>query len=287
MVTETTSFTVDFDWLTDFVRSLWAEGSFRRALSVLEDMGIPEYESFEIIRGNLKMTQDPNGEKGIDGITAKDNWKPCLPNCELQRYPDPKELESIEKNRDKYAKIYIDQCVTEIYTMLQELNQAIETGKGMLIGNVEEKLFYYPDEAFQIVGINKNSYQEHLDKAELLYKIREKQEIKLEEYIQHQLELDKKSLPEIDVNLESLYGWLLPDGKFYPCNWQDHIWLAGKLGKSEKQAEYEGWIKFTKSGIYYLAQEKPTQKQMDVVFEWCNKHDEVETWKKFYSEYLQ
>jgi hypothetical protein len=286
MISEKLHFTVNFNWLTDFVRSLWAEGSFRKALTILEDMGIPQHESFEIIRGNLKMLQNPKGEKGIDGITAKDNWKPNLPNCELQRYPDPEELASIERDRDKYAKIYINQCVSEIYAVLSELHSAIETGNGMLIGNAEEKLLTYPDEAFSIVGIDKNSYEEHTYKAELLHNAKIQKEIEVEEYVQHQLELDKKPLPAIDTTLESIYGWLLPTGDFYPCEWQDHIWLAGKLGKSEHQAEYEGWIKFTKSGIYYLAVDMPTQKQIDMIFEWCKKHDELKAWDKFKSTYL-
>ena len=74
---------------------------------MLDDLGIPKYESFEIIRGNLKMVQNPDGITGIDGQTSKDNWKPKLENCDRSRYPDPNDLEKIENNREKNKQTLI------------------------------------------------------------------------------------------------------------------------------------------------------------------------------------
>jgi hypothetical protein len=284
METEALYFTTDFNWLTDFIRSLWSEGSFRRALDVLNDLGIPQHESFEIIRGNLKMIQDPDGVKGIDGQTAKDNWKPNLALCDHSRYPDPDELYAIEKERDIYAKKYIDQCVTQLNELLKDMSIALERGVGKDLSQYYDLINTFPDNAFEIAGIKKNDYFSMLDKIKSLYIQQEREGKKLEEYVDHQIELDSKELPEVDSEFKFLYGWLLPDGKFYPCDWLDHIWLASKLGKSEEEAENSGWIKFTQSGIWHVAKDKPTQRQIDAVFSWCNNHERMDYWNKFIEE---
>lgn len=50
----------------------------------------------------------------------------------------------------------------------------------------------------------------------------------------------------------------------------EHIWLAGKLGKTEEEAESAGWVKCSCAmlGIYVISKIKPTQKQLDTVFDW-------------------
>jgi hypothetical protein len=279
------NFTVDFNWLTNFVRSLWSEGSFRRALSILEELEIPKKESYEIIRGNLKMIQDPNGKKGIDGMTLNDNWSPDLTLCDKGRYPDPDELYLIERNRDDYAKKYIDQCATEAHVLLIDLDNALKNGDGYRIEAIEDRLNSFPDEIYDIMAISKNDYFNHIDKVNYLFREKEIADKKLDEYIIHQKELDTKKLPDVDINFDFLYGWLLPNGDYYPCAWMDHIWLAEKLGKNEKDIENFGWIKITKSGIGYESEQVPTQKQLDGLLIWCNKHDKNDWWNEFNSKF--
>lgn len=67
-----------------------------------------------------------------------------------------------------------------------------------------------------------------------------------------------------------------PDGKFYAClTRMEHIWLAKQFGKTEKEAEEAGWIKINlglMNDINILHFKKPTQKQLDTLFDWCQKH---------------
>lgn len=97
-------------------------------------------------------------------------------------------------------------------------------------------------------------------------------------FLAHQRVLDKRSTPAPDPNCESEDGWILPDGKFYGCGYMEHIWLADRLGKEEKEAEKAGWIKISHGvdGRLYIQRldtaREPTQKQIDTMFTWCEKH---------------
>lgn len=95
-------------------------------------------------------------------------------------------------------------------------------------------------------------------------------------YIAAQIAMEEKSCPPPDTKLEARDGWILPDGKFYPCGYMEHIWLADKLGKSEPEAEKLGWVKIHHAldgGLYITINEKRfTQKQQNTLFDWCQKH---------------
>lgn len=95
-------------------------------------------------------------------------------------------------------------------------------------------------------------------------------------FMAHDRELSNRSTPDPDYKLNAEDGWVLPDGKFYPCGYMEHIWLAGRLGKEEREAEKAGWIKISHglSGELYIHKhvDSPTQKQINTVFDWCEKH---------------
>ena len=80
-----------------------------------------------------------------------------------------------------------------------------------------------------------------------------------------------------DSKLIAEMGWVLPDGKFYAClTKMEHIWLASQFGLTETQAEQAGWVKITEDfvGARFIHQGKipATQKQINTVFDWCEKH---------------
>jgi len=55
----------------------------------------------------------------------------------------------------------------------------------------------------------------------------------------------------------------------------EHVWLASQFSLSEKAAEQAGWIKINhgllnETNILHF--EPPTQKQLDTLFDWCQKH---------------
>lgn len=79
------------------------------------------------------------------------------------------------------------------------------------------------------------------------------------------------------------------NGVMFPCeNTMEHGWLASRIhptaSNPEKKMEDEGCIKvaLTKSfgpisgGIYILASRKPSQKQIDAIFQWGEQKPERE-----------
>ena len=94
-------------------------------------------------------------------------------------------------------------------------------------------------------------------------------------YLAHEKELETMPAPKPDRTFKSGDGWITPDGKFYPCRYMEHIWAAHKIaGLEEKDAEKRGWIKLSDNIAMgkkvYEGGKKPTQKQRDTLFDWCN-----------------
>jgi hypothetical protein len=57
--------------------------------------------------------------------------------------------------------------------------------------------------------------------------------------------LGKKGF-EYLIDKESPYGWLSPEGDWFPCKYYDHSQLAERyLGYSEEELERKGWVKIT------------------------------------------
>lgn len=113
------------------------------------------------------------------------------------------------------------------------------------------------------------------------------QKTTVDRFIERQMELEKRPTPKPDTTYKSNMAWVLPDGKFYPCkNSMEHIWLAERLGKTEKEAEESGWVKISHTvfGLYIFSQ-KRTQRQMDTLFAWMQA-DEVMR-KRAYDEWMK
>jgi hypothetical protein len=86
--------------------------------------------------------------------------------------------------------------------------------------------------------------------------------------------------PGLDTKMESVNGWLLPNGKFYGCGSMEHAGLAHgliddeKVEDPEKEAEKRGWIKLARSitGFHCIGSKKPTQKQRNRLFDYAQFH---------------
>jgi len=83
--------------------------------------------------------------------------------------------------------------------------------------------------------------------------------------------------PEFDISkyedsITTNNGWLSPDGKFYPCEWFEHITLACTLGHDEKVLE-NFWVKLSKSETF-PPERGLSQKQMDLLFDMYTKNDQ-------------
>jgi len=78
-------------------------------------------------------------------------------------------------------------------------------------------------------------------------------------------------------------GWLDPEGRFYPCQYGEHVHTLMALEVQEEEADRRGWIKIATSmtpecsdlpgrniSIFSRRFSRPTQAQMDRVFDRFN-----------------
>ena len=296
-------FRVDFDGLTKMARDFWAEGEYARALDYLEACNIPLDKGHDIIRGKLKMAQDPNGKDGVDGIIVKDNWTPNLAYCQHSTYPDPNDLpkmaqdalnykaERRETNLEKLKK-YSDE-LGEFYQKLDwesvgQLWDLIDALAGLEEEKEEipwsRKLYKEVIENGGKIPVSRTPKEEGLTTVELKSEwqkiIKFQKENNLNNYSEDILGRDNREAPKPTKDFKKYkQGWVMPDGKFYPClTSMEHIWLADKLGKTEKEAEEAGWIKvsYAMLGIYVGCFRKATQKQLDTLFDWMQGSPERE-----------
>ncbi len=101
----------------------------------------------------------------------------------------------------------------------------------------------------------------------------------------------EKSFGKVDKTLMATNGWISPDGVLYACKYWEHIDLAIflvrklKLNESESEErvlEKAGWIKlqmsnFDSRALFYRwigfeNDYEVTQKQFDIIFDWCQLH---------------
>jgi hypothetical protein len=82
-------------------------------------------------------------------------------------------------------------------------------------------------------------------------------------------------------------GWILPDGKFYPCGFMGHGQLACDLGidSADRGAEDLGWVRCGLSemdgtrNVRIKRDKEPTQAQINKVADYCEAHDmELPEW---------
>jgi hypothetical protein len=86
---------------------------------------------------------------------------------------------------------------------------------------------------------------------------------------------------EVDHEMRSTNGWLLPNGKYYGCSAFEHIGLAENLLReyhseceiqnAERQGENLGWIKI-RTGGFLSSERKPTKKQLNKIWDYAEKH---------------
>lgn len=86
----------------------------------------------------------------------------------------------------------------------------------------------------------------------------------------------------IDHEIKSKSGWLTTKGEYYPCGYCEHSETAyALLNKEYKQhfdherlAQQLGWIKVVGGNQHpFYILKVPTQKQLDFLFDYCEKHD--------------
>jgi len=105
-----------------------------------------------------------------------------------------------------------------------------------------------------------------------------------------QIAMDKWPIPEPDPSMKPKAGWLSPDGRFYPCIYMGHGWLAFKLvegsddlrsraaGKDpERYLETAGWVKLAHTTdevamVFCVFGSHLSKPQTAKIVKWCEIH---------------
>jgi hypothetical protein len=72
--------------------------------------------------------------------------------------------------------------------------------------------------------------------------------------------------------LDTLNAWIKPDGKFIKLDYGEHSWILNKEDVDYDKAEKEGWIHLS-GGYFDVYKKKPSQRQLNIIFDWCMRHD--------------
>ena len=257
----TLHFRVDFAGVTELARQFWAERQYVKAFEFLEDgFGFTKEQSAALLAGKLRMAQDPQGTEGCDGLLVADSWD--FKSEGYLIYPDPTAGPALAEENSK-----LKEEIEDLSRQLHSHKEALLVVDGKPTRRKFTDIIY--DLAPPIPG---ESFEERVQRQNFAMGA----QIQAKEFEKHLLTQDSKPTPKPTVNYKEFgNGWVLPNGKFYPCDTPMlHIWLAERLGKTEKQAEDCGWVKLSTSvaGIRVYSKQKPSQKQLDVVFDWAQKH---------------
>lgn len=296
MEAKTVNFSVDPVWLTQFVRNLWSEGSYGLAMDTLDCLiGLPEDIKPGVIRGTYTLTKDFSWEE--------DDWSPNLEMCNFGQYPDPLKLWELA---EKGAKLERD--VERLQDMVVGLSKRLMQegpGDGEFLADVERNMTAsVPPEALErnevetrtildlpsgrvektVYGNLDDGYTTKVGFAAGLTgkdiaRFRD-QVPSVEEYVAKQLELDIRPLPSVDANYVSDNGYVTPDGRYYPCEWLEHMWLASKIEEVLHIPECQ-LVKMARSQLAptailaYLPSDgyEPSIEQIGTTVLWCLRHD--------------
>jgi hypothetical protein len=303
--THTVHFSVDYDGLTQMVRDFWAEGSYTLATAIMTDSNIPIDYAHDVIRGKMKMVQDPNDPDG--GMLTEDNWQPNNAVCYMGKYPDP-----LDYKWFKLVNRYGTEGLSELRQLAEWAVNAMNNSTYSLdkirilqeVKRVPEEIYEYfniPDpktihtsDLHPAKSLDAFDYSRNEAASDLRYE-RLSPELPhmpvaglpdVDTFIKRQLELDKMPKPKPDKNFSRPCGYIIPTGKFYSCEWMEHDWLASVLGNSQhfdkEIASNMGWIEIThpmgepENLNIIMGDKEPTQKQLDTLFDWQQKYGEGE-----------
>lgn len=287
-------FKINFEGLTQRIREYWAEGSYSLALSIMVESGIPIGDAHNIIRGKLKMVQDPNGVEGVSGILVDDDWQPNLGICYMGKYPDPEDYQWF-----RLIYRYGTEGLVELHSLAEwavnTMNNSIYSLDKIRIlqevKKVPEEIFEYFDLPDPRTIHTSELYKPELNLDSVDFSTHEAaKDIRhlpglpsVDQYIKRELELQKLPKPKPDKKFSQPTGAITPDGKFYSCGWMEHSWLTDAVANlTVEGARKQGWVMIThpmdlptKYQIFYGDKEL-TQKQIDTLFDWKQKWGEAE-----------
>lgn len=262
-------FTITGEFLTRHARQLWAdENEPAKAVDLLLNglVGIEMNQVMDILTGRSKLEGDST--QGVDLVEDGATLSPC-------GQPLPTLIEVLQRSKRETAhaqrrgRDLIELEVNEGVTMASPRGLVViskqtrdEVGKGEIewedvwANHVYRQLELPPD---GYVIEPKSTAFIHDDEPE-----------------------PEPPPPTFHSKITSWTGWLSPDGKFYPCEWREHIYLADRInhhlnpeesepvvGGWEHRLEQRGWIKFSGRDGLFKGDRPATERQNKKILEWC------------------
>lgn len=288
----TLSFRIEFEYLTKLARQGWAEGRYQWAMDLLRDSGAPKESWADVIRGYQKMITNEDGS----GLLAEDSWSPNLSMCNHGEYPDPDRLFELAERATHWKQELWNRLRIEYDELWRQRERYY--GNGRELEFVARQVREFPEEFIESLPLERQdlwkwahltdgrSVRDYPGTATIAITLASmgtglpSYETDLDDYMRHEQELSERPTPSAQAPGEVETGWILPDGRAYACGWNEHDWLAYRLGGgSTKDAEKLGWVLLGRSPVAqklipsHLEDTPLTQRQLDALWDWCQMNE--------------
>lgn len=292
-------FVITGEFITQQARTFWQEGQFEGAVDLLKCCdGMNMEQCMGIIMGTHKLTGQNDSILLVEDTWEKPDEYPSLSDV-LRAAGEGPELQ--ERRRKEAFEIAAQFAKLERDTTAGWCTgEDAETMKGMRPAIL--RLLKSEDETDRMIDEARQSIQSRVEEKRPAALDTPRLDPLVEVAAMARTNMmmagmDPDSVPSIDAllnrgstikptlcsDMSAPSGWLLPDGKYYPCGAMEHVGLAETLLKddvskeanSERLAEKRGWIKISKApilGFHCTAFKKATAKQLTKLWDYCQKH---------------
>lgn len=306
--TSTARFVVTGEFITRQARTLWQEGEYRKALDLLECCeGIDMNQCIAILMGRNALDGQNDDVRLIE-----DQWQPPdgylsfydvltaagqMPELAQRRRAEAQEIatrlarleqqtldwcdgdDASELAIMRPAIVRLMQGEEEADALIAEARETLRrTSEGATLAETHRGAF--PDYTRQTAPrIDPLQMVAHMARTQLMLSGMDPDSVPTVDALLHR---GGHIVPKVCGDMSETSGWLLPDGKYYPCGPMEHVGLAETLlegdpsseANSERLAEQKGWIKLSKSatGFHCTATRKPTKKQLTKLWDYAEKH---------------
>lgn len=262
------SFQICGDYITELARSLWIEGEYKKALSILRCVSkLTEEQSLQITTGKKKLT-------GINELTFVDDDITEMHGIKLKSVSEAL-IASKEELRSKEE----DLRDTLSLTSSNYIKKASPWGLIRVPFHVVKSCF---DGTYEL----KISWEEFEERfPSLVQEAREKRETEdFKLALKNRAYVNKFYEEKFEVRIgtyKDRNGWLLPDGKFYICDYGKHLDLLRALKRKEAEVETT-WLKVQhpndmllgsrEHGFHLYPLLRLTKKQKEFIWDYCDHH---------------
>ncbi len=294
--TGTAFFSITGEFITDHARNLWIEGEYAKAFDVLGCLiGATREQHEAILFGKAKLTGVNNVDYVADDWTPPDgyatfsealtrgkHWHELEQRREIEAedklrevvnlktgvWSDGEKCDEARRLQDSAARLVGKERAEEILKQCYAEAQAAERDKHYPRGGAPK--------GRAVSGLDMVI---HMAQQRMMMAGLDPACVPTAEALMHRGENIR---PEECRDMSRTSGWLLPDGKYYPCGAFEHIGLATRMlenghpdkgsepGGYERFAEKLGWLKISGAGV--VQGSKATQKQLDKLHMYAEHH---------------